>query len=335
MITTYSLRFIILPRRIIFMQQLREATFDYDSFVKSFSEIILQMMGKDYSIRIFKVIKNDSLEQDSLILCKSGTGFSPGIYLMPYYKEYSEGADIFELAARLCASYKRNEEEKAEDGFTYTLENVKKRIIYRLLSYEKNKKLLEKIPHIKYLDLAVTYYCLLQNDESRISAIRITNEHLQSWNISVNELHKLAANNTKREFPPVILSVDDVIHTFHNEERVSYSNAAAEKILKEKTNISNEQINSMYVLSNSAGIYGAACLLYKNLLRDFSAKVQADLYILPSSIHELIIIANRKDIDKDELALMVRSINRTHLAYDEVLSDNVYYYSREYNAILQ
>lgn len=318
------------------MQQLRESTCDYDTFVKAFTEIILQMMGKDYSVRIYKVIKNASFEQDSLILCKSGAGFSPGIYLMPYYKEYSEGADIFELAARLCSSYKSNEEDKEEEGFTYTLENVKKRIIYRLLSYERNRRLLEKIPHIKFLDLAVTYYCLIQNDESKISAIRITNEHLQSWNISVNDLHKLAVNNTKREFPPVILPMDDVIQEFQDEEKKAlYSNTVTEEIQEDKANKSNEQTNKMYLLSNSAGIYGATCLLYKNLLRNFSAKVQTDLYILPCSIHELILMPNRRDIDKDELARLVRSINRTQLSYDEVLSDNVYFYSREYNAILQ
>lgn len=315
------------------MCQLRESTCDYDNFVKAFTEIILQMMGKNYSVRIYKVIRNDLLEHDSLILCKSGTGFSPGVYLMPYYKEYIKGADIFELAAELCENYKNYEKETAEDSFAYTLDNVRKRIIYRLQSCERNERLLEKIPHINYLDLAVTYFCLLHNDESRISAIRITNEHLKSWKITVNELHKLAANNTKREFPPHIMPMDEVIRTFLDEEMKN--GAATGKIDENKVDQANEQASSMYVLTNSAGIYGAACLLYKNLLKDFSAKVKADLYILPSSIHELILIPNRGDADKDELARMVRSINRTQLAYDEVLSDNVYHYSREHNAILQ
>jgi len=301
------------------MQQLRESTCDYDSFVRDFCELVEQMMGNEYSTRIYKVIANNSAESDSLVLFKSGSSFAPGIFLYPYYKEYLKGADICQLAAKVCDKYRSRETAQKEEAFTYDFENIKDRIVYRLINYNRNRKLLEAVPHIKYMDLAVTYHCLFYRDDSGISAIRITNDHLNLWKCSVKELHPLAAKNTLREFPPVISCMNDIIQKMFDRENGEDDGCSSQ----------------MYVLSNSIGVYGAACLLYKNLLRDFSAKHQADVFVLPSSIHELILIPDRGNVDRDELVKMVKSINRTHLAYDEVLSDRVYYYSRGYNAIMQ
>jgi hypothetical protein len=314
------------------MQQLRESICDYDTFIKDITEMVKEMMGKEYSAKIYKVTKNNSLELDSLVLLKSGANFTPNIYLLPYYNAYSEGTDMLELANRLCAIYRSYDTPKLADGFSYTFENIKHSIVYRLVSYDKNKKLMEKIPHIKFLDLAVTYHCLVLDDESGIGSIRITNEHLESWNISIKELHKFAVINTKKEFPPVIRSMDEIIHSMLIGEDHEGEYNTADEILQD-TNIQSK-CNNMYVLSNPKGINGATCLLYKNVLKEFSMKVQSDLFILPSSIHEVILIPINSNITKEALTEMVKDVNRTQVACDEVLSDRVYYYSRANNAIV-
>lgn len=316
------------------MQQLRESICDYDTFIKDLTEMVKEMMGKEYSVKINKVIKNNSLELDSLILLKPGSNFTPNIYLLPYYNAYSEGTDLIELANRLCAIYRSYDTPKLSDNFSYTFENIKSCIVYRLVNYDKNKKLLEKVPHIKYLDLAVTYHCLVQDDESGIGTIRITNEHLQSWKITIKELHKLAVSNTKREFPPLIRSMDEIIHSMLiGEKHEGNEYNTADDVLPDIINQSNDS-NKMYVLSNPKGINGATCLLYKNVLKDFSLKVQSDLFILPSSIHEVILVPYNSSITKEALTEMVKDVNRTQVACDEVLSDRVYYYSRVNNAII-
>lgn len=319
------------------MQLRGETICDYESFISSFTDAIAEMMGKDYSIRIYKIIRKNLLESDSMVLLKSGKSIAPGIELLPYYKEYEGGADILELAARLCENYRSHEMvDNMEDALTYTLDNVKGRIVYRVVNYSRNKKLLERVPHIKYLDLAVIYHCLIHNDESRISAIRITNEHLRAWGISVNDMHKLALKNTLREFPPVISAMEDIIGSVtegQGNNGLVYSNEA--EILDGAEDFSSGCDSGIYVLTNTVGIYGASCLLYSNLLKDFSARICSDIYIIPCSIHELILVPGRSGLDMDELIRMVKNINRTQLAYDEVLSDKVYYYSREYNAIMQ
>jgi hypothetical protein len=89
----------------------------------------------------------------------------------------------------------------------------------------------------------------------------------------------------------------------------------------------------MYILSNHKGINGATCLLYENVLYEFAQLIQSDFYILPSSIHEIILVPYDKTISKETLADMVKDVNRTQVARDEVLSDRVYFFSRKNNAI--
>jgi hypothetical protein len=240
-----------------------------------------------------------------------------------------------ELAERLCSIYRNCTAPVTEENFTYAFDDIKQNIIYRLVSYDKNRKLLEKIPHIRYLDLAVTFHCLVHDDEDGIGTIRITNEHLQLWNTSTGELHRLAIRNTKKMFPPTIRSMEEVIKGMLNEEYFedqgdSLSGEMFRDILDNSKNNSNHR---MYILSNPKGINGATCLLYDNVLRKFSDQLQSDFFILPSSIHEVILVPFEKSISAVALAEMVKDVNLTQVAEDEVLSDKVYFYSRENNAV--
>lgn len=85
----------------------------------------------------------------------------------------------------------------------------------------------------------------------------------------------------------------------------------------------------LYVLTNSSRVNGAACILYDNLLKKFANDVHSDLYILPSSVHEVIIVPKKNAFDKSELADMVREVNEQGVSQDEILSDNVYEYNRK------
>ena len=87
----------------------------------------------------------------------------------------------------------------------------------------------------------------------------------------------------------------------------------------------------MYILSNTCGINGATVVLYEDILKDFAGKIQEDVIILPSSIHEVLLVPNSKVHDIEEMKAMVEHINRTEVSKTDVLSDNVYLYSREKN----
>ena len=82
----------------------------------------------------------------------------------------------------------------------------------------------------------------------------------------------------------------------------------------------------MYVLSNQEKLYGAACMLYPEVLSAFGEICGRDFYVLPSSIHEVLLVFAEEGKEK-ELKEIVTDMNRNHVAPEEVLSDSIYHYN--------
>ena len=89
----------------------------------------------------------------------------------------------------------------------------------------------------------------------------------------------------------------------------------------------------MYVLSNKLKIHGATSIVYPGLLEDIAERLCSDLIIIPSSIHEVLIIPESYIDSQDNLPpdyeSMIREVNETQLTDDEVLGDCVYHYRRD------
>lgn len=189
--------------------------------------------------------------------------------------------------------------------------------MFKLINYEQNKNLLQKIPHIKILDLAIIFNCLVDADETGNATILIYNQHLSLWNITKDDLYHLAMKNT-----PALLTY----------ELRDMSDVLIELMAGVPCNSMKEEFEYMvptYVLSNKSKLNGSGCIFYHNLLHNLCEKLECDLYILPSSIHEVILIPAYDHDSYDELTSMVKEVNSTQLSKEEILSDHVYFYSRE------
>ncbi len=315
------------------LQVVKEQSYDYTSFVNEVVDRVKEKAGEHYSVRLYKVLKNNSIELDSLILLKEGQNFTPNIYLQPYYESYLEGTTVEEISDRLCEIYQSCTVPVVKDDFTFSFEEMKPFIVYRLVSYERNKKLLESVPHVRFLDLAITFHCLVRNDKEGIGTIRITNDHVRMWQTSLKEIQALSKENTGRWFSSTIRCMDEVIRGILTDTDLDTREYEDMAEFLNQDMMSVPAHPGMYVLSNQKGINGASCLLYEGVLKKFAEEHRCDLYILPSSIHEVILIPYDKSMNKNSLEEMVKDINRTQVAGDEVLSDKVYYYSRKINRI--
>ncbi len=312
------------------IQVVRETTAEYSYFINQILTLITQRMGKEYHARILKVTKNNSLELESLVLLKEGKNFAPNIYLQPYYEAYRQGTGILELVDRICNIYRSCNTPIVEEGFRYSFEEMKQHIIYRLVNYEKNQQLLETIPHMRYLDLAITYHCLVRDDMDGIGTIRITNEHMNYWKTQLNEVHALAVKNTKDLLPSCIKSMEEVIRGMISQENEQGDAKVFGEYTDERSDIlSHQKRHGMYILTNDKGINGAACLLYDKVLSEFFDQVQSDFFIFPSSVHEVILVPALDQSRGKEYGDMVREINETQVAPEEVLSNHVYFYSKK------
>jgi len=98
--------------------------------------------------------------------------------------------------------------------------------------------------------------------------------------------------------------------------------------------LSAPSISPLYVQTNSMGICGACTILYPNQLKNFADTVNADLVILPSSIHEVLLIPYEAKLSFPELTNMVTHINRAEVSVEDRLSDQVYLYSRELDTVI-
>jgi hypothetical protein len=95
--------------------------------------------------------------------------------------------------------------------------------------------------------------------------------------------------------------------------------------LSEMNPVQDGKRTKMYVISNEHKFYGAAVMLYPGFLADFAAQLAVDFYILPSSVHEIIVVPAQNEPQQNEFLKMVCEINATQVAAEEVLADSVYF----------
>ena len=150
------------------------------------------------------------------------------------------------------------------------------------------------------------------------------NEHLELWGVTKEEVLKQAAENTPKLMQPQIKKMEDTIRELfaigEGEETKEF-----EIFMNEMRE--NEMRIPMYVLTNQKNLYGAACMLYEGVLEMFSQELGEDVYILPSSVHEVILVPASIAFPVKELKEMVKEINETQIPKEEVLSETIYKYS--------
>ena len=290
---------------------------EYKEFVEYIKMNAGYIAGEGGNITINHVIKNNGCEMDGLVIMEKGKDIAPTIYLDSFYELYTNGENIKNIIRQIEVIYEQNKNNVTFDvNILKHFDTIKDKIVYKVVNYRSNEKLLEQEPHKRILDLAVVFYCLLDNEYGRSATALIYNNNLKNWNVTIDDVYKAALKNTP-----------DLLHS-----KISSMAALFEKC---GVNVDGEEVDlkdyvpsDMYVLTNESKLNGAACILYENVLYDFAQKLGADLYILPSSVHEVILLPKLSMFEKDELVNMVKEVNTEGVAADEVLSDHVYEYNR-------
>ena len=264
---------------------------------------------------------NNQLILDGLTILEPGSNISPTIYLNFYFEKYQKGMNLSTIEQQILQYYHRHCPINHIDTSFFTDYNrVRSRIVYRLVHYEKNRELLKEIPHFPYLDLAVIFYCLVAEEPYENASILIYNHHLAYWKLQKETLRTLAQTNTPLLLPWRCDSLAELIMPALDVLPVK-ERPTQEALLDAET-------IPMYVLSNEQRYFGASCILYPNALKEISQKFADSLFILPSSIHEVIIIPASYTEDANELSEIVHDVNVSEVAQDEILSDSVYFYDQ-------
>ena len=290
---------------------------NFEEFMAWVKENITSKDWKETSqVEISVVKKNNGVSKAGLSIREDEHDVSPLLYLDDYYIHYQNGELLENIIRNIRADYDKKVQMAAvKIPNLQEFENIRGRVIYRLVNYEKNKEMLEDCPHIRLHDLAVTFRWVARIDDVGVSTSLITNKQVKEWGVSVNDLVLAARQNTPRLFPAQIIDIEEMLAGMVS--FILYPSAIP-----------------MYILTNKQELNGASALLYGDILKDFANKKGADMYILPSSIHEVIMVPADRIDDPKKLSSMVHEANTTVVSTGDVLSDSVYYYDRKKDQIL-
>lgn len=292
-------------------------------FYNNVVEGIRAKLGDEYMVDVREVIKVN-LTLDGLTIHHDSENITPTIYLNSYKEHFDSGRPLEDIIQEIISVYQshRNPEHIMVHDF-YDFDNLKDKIIIKVIGTDKNERLLKNIPHLIMgdLGLAVIPYVMLQSDEQGNMGFQIQYNHLKVWDKTLTEIIELATANTNRMYNFVVKNMNEILFESFGMD-----------VLGCNTDIELQNFdNQMYVLTDSRNkTLGASQLYLKDKIKEFADICECSLYILPSSIHELILI--REDfagICVQELKQMVQSVNATEVSDEDFLSDNLYFYNKE------
>lgn len=290
------------------------------TFNETMKTIISTELGAAYSVTLTTVPKiNQTL--DALVIRKENSNFGVTLYLDNYFEKYFLcGGEIRDYADRILKNYSDAMMEASAStsdlDFLNDKNSILDRIFYRVINRDKNRELLQNAPHTAVIadsDLVLIYGILISETADGQASITITNHQMNLFDLSEDELIESAAKNTPRLFPVRFQPMNEVLSPLFD---------------------SDEELPEvpLWVLSNSRHQGGACAFCYENLLDEIGEKLLSSYYILPSSLHEVLIL---KDIEQPCAALkeMVQSINETQVSEEEFLSNTVLYYNYDNHSL--
>lgn len=253
----------------------------------------------------------------------------PTIYLNSYYEDYQNGRDMDDILDSIADLRVEHEVNQDFDVSSITdFEKVSDKIAARLYGMEGNEELLSARPHATMDDLAVTYCIMLGDNENGSMSVPITNQIMETWGVTQEDLRRIAQENCDTLTPSKFMSMNAVITDMMVPQIMSDCGINKEEAIK----MVNDMVptdDKMFVLTNNQKLNGAAALLDEKMMEQITERVGNDFYILPSSVHEVLIVPKEAGMDLKDLEAMVQEVNATQVAPQDRLSDHVYQYDNE------
>ena len=304
---------------------------NFQEFCEKIKESVCAYLGEETKGEIKQITKNNGVRLNGLLLSREADTISPTIYLEGFYRDYKEGKAFGKLVREIAELYEKNRitDKSLCFNFFTDYETVRGRIFHKVINYEKNRESLQDIPHIRFLDLALVCYYAYMNDILGQGSIQIDISHLDQWGITEEKLFADAWENTTHKLGVEIRRMDDLLEALLTDRMDGVSEEEISDLLAKQ----GKPLVPMYIMSVRGSCFGAACLYHKEWLAEFAEKRGTNLYILPSSVHELILIPDSDREDPECLKRMVREVNAEHVEEQEQLSDQVYYFARSGNTL--
>lgn len=249
-----------------------------------------------------------------------GAWISQNISLDRLYSAYRKGVSLDKILGNVIDILRKTINDHGMEN-NHNLDTNK--IIFHLINTEQNLDMLANIPHRQFMDLSIVYrYIYDVGEESMVSDI-ISFDLAEMNGLQEESLYKLAYQNTKELMPVKLEKLEDKIRQLYKE--MDMPDFMIDMMLGD---IPQDSMK-IYVLTNDQGTYGAASLLYTEQLAFLAMLEQKDLYILPSSLHEVLIVPKDDNVTEEVIGDMVYTVNMAAVELEDRLSNETYYYNRK------
>ena len=295
----------------------------YQEFLDELTTYLTDELPAGTVPHLSSVWKNNGVKLDCLTVSSPRTSASPALYPRQYYQRLKRNESFESVAAEILSVYQDSSFANRLDlSFFQDPQRIRENIVCKLIHTRENEHLLKTVPHLSCLDLSVVFFLLLKIPETDTAAtVLIENSHLKFWKLSAEDLPPLAIKNAPHLLPHEIIPMESMMREILKPDSVEWL------LEKEK----EADMPPLYVLTNRQRLFGAGALLYPHLLENFAREHNRDLYVLPSSVHEVILMPASNGYsreEQDDLTEIVRQVNRDHVSQGEFLSDHAYFYSR-------
>ncbi|MBQ6995995.1 MAG: hypothetical protein IJN64_16165 [Lachnospiraceae bacterium] len=299
--------------------------------IKIFTELVKEELEKitECHLEIKCTVKNNGVVLTGIEFKENDINIAPIVYMEGYYKAFQNGSSMSELIHKLYEEYKNYRViESINLHYLIDFENVKDRITYILVNHDMNKEMLDEYPHTDFLDLAKLYVINISDLKEGTATIKINHSLLCLWDKRIEEIDMIATENTERLFPVQADRLDMIV------KAMMLQGLGEDNISEDMQSwLLSADDSMLYVVTNHLMVNGAGVMCYRNVIKNLADRLNSDLYILPSSLHEILVIATEGQ-SKYELQDMVFTVNRSKdMTKELILSDNVYLYSREKDCI--
>ena len=291
---------------------------NFNSFVTAVTDSIQQYLPPAYAdaeIRVSEIQKLNN-SYTGLMARKPDSKVSASVNLNLAYDLCQQ--DGFEAAMRWIAEMAQMMPQGFDTDILRDYEQAKRLLTIRVSNFESNAAMLADVPHTRVEDLAITYHLMMEQGDGETYSAIVSNTLLEEYGISLEQLHQDACLNSSNISPACIKPMMQMM--------LEITGAGSDESFEEMLNDLDGSMDGFYVLTNKSRMQGASVVFYPDLLAGLQAKMHKGFYILPSSVHEMLVVPETDRLQLDGLKQMVYDINRTVLAPEDLLSDTVYHY---------
>lgn len=286
---------------------------DYEQFKVAFAEDLktnLQKLGIEADVSEHHIEKlNDSY--DALSVTPKGSSIGVNANLDEIFHAIERGKDYNEVLSGVTESLKGSLEHmpKLQVSDLTNYAEMKNKLAMEVVSAERNAKMLQNVPHEQMEDIAVVYRLVLNSSKGASSTVLVTNDLMDKFGITHEQLHDDAMKNAPLIRPAEIKGMEETLNEMQGGPALE-----------------PDPDEILFVAGVPDQSHGAAVIAYPNFFEDAAEKLGGDYFIIPSSIHEVLLVKDTGEMNSRDLAAMIKEVNATEVAPEDVLTDHAYHY---------